>query len=974
MKPSQSLSDLRNGGSAHQQQQIDEEPSPDCSLEVEVFVPNLMCKLPSQSTSGKISSIAYCNDKLLLGLSSGDLEVFSVDVDTGDDLVTLKKSISGFSNKSIDKLGLMQSVGLLVVLTDGFVSLYDLESFELNKKLMDTKGATYFSIFNGPAHDGSDTEVLRLVSVSKRRILIYDWVDSEIIQHDEILVPEKVKCVDFINSNKLVADTYTGHYLVDVQSNKLTNVSFYPHGKPLMNNMSLNYYFRSSQENEPKVVGITDNNTALLLKDSYTRFIDSEGHVLRNKTPFVFHSPPSRIELFYPYYICIYKSHIEVRNIESFCLLQVIEIPDVKFVSSTKGSLYVSTYNEVYMLNFTDLKQQIFTISEHRGHLSEAISLVELISDTLLPEKNRVLRDLKIRYASALFVKKKKYMRALSILSQVSAVPSDVIAFFPSQISGTASDLINNSDLDKAYDSMSISSRTNTLNSVMTQDHDHDLSEVSSQVEIESESSIPVQLTGNDFVVAVKGLENFLVDSRRKVYALSRPIYEEQPVLEDIDLLKSVYGSDSASLKATATLIDTTLFKCYTLRSPRLVGSLLRLPNFCDPNEVRVILSKLEKYKDLIDFYFAKKLHKEALDQLRALAIDPDSTIDKNYKSPEETVKYLQKLDNTYIDIIFEFLDWPISVSESYGIDVFLNETRESESLNKTKVLSYLQSISKYLTIKYLEYLVEKKGEISTHFHTSLAVAYVEYIAATEDEETFAKACAFLKSTPHHYRVERVLSNLPKVTSSKMLLELKAILYGKRGQHEEALKIYTFEIRDEVKARIYCSNLYDRDEKEGVAALHTLMSLYLAPPVKNEPQRLDLALDLLAVQGSRMSVVDIINALPDTTSISQIATFLTSQIRSLNKAKNDIEMEASLSKVNLAKTQEDLLNTQNKAITITNMKTCKMCFKRLGHSVISVYPNNVVVHYGCSKAYERQLEEQKEKENSKRQKDKYRKS
>ena len=96
-----------------------------------------------------------------------------------------------------------------------------------------------------------------------------------------------------------------------------------------------------------------------------------------------------------------------------------------------------------------------------------------------------------------------------------------------------------------------------------------------------------------------------------------------------------------------------------------------------------------------------------------------------------------------------------------------------------------------------------------------------------------------------------------------------------------------------------------------------------------------------------MSVVEIISKLPDSTSIQQIAPFLTSQVRTLKKIENNIELKANLNKVNLVKTQERLLVTQNKcAATITNTKTCKVCFKRLGLSVISVFPDNVVVHYG----------------------------
>ena len=83
-------------------------------------------------------------------------------------------------------------------------------------------------------------------------------------------------------------------------------------------------------------------------------------------------------------------------------------------------------------------------------------------------------------------------------------------------------------------------------------------------------------------------------------------------------------------------------------------------------------------------------------------------------------------------------------------------------------------------------------------------------------------------------------------------------------------------------------------------------------------------------------------------------------MRTLRTSWNNSQLDTALRKVNLVKTQELLLEQQQRAITITPIKTCKVCYKRLGQSVISVFPDNAAIHYGCAKIYQSELDKQKE--------------
>ena len=67
---------------------------------------------------------------------------------------------------------------------DSAVSLYDLQSFELQEQLTKTKGATVFAITSNIEKDsnGVPTIISRLAISAKRKLLIYSWHDAELLE------------------------------------------------------------------------------------------------------------------------------------------------------------------------------------------------------------------------------------------------------------------------------------------------------------------------------------------------------------------------------------------------------------------------------------------------------------------------------------------------------------------------------------------------------------------------------------------------------------------------------------------------------------------------------------------------------------------------------------------------------------------------------------------------------------------------
>jgi len=56
---------------------------------------------------------------------------------------------------------------------------------------------------------------------------------------------------------------------------------------------------------------------------------------------------------------------------------------------------------------------------------------------------------------------------------------------------------------------------------------------------------------------------------------------------------------------------------------------------------------------------------------------------------------------------------------------------------------------------------------------------------------------------------------------------------------------------------------------------------------------------------------------------------------------------ANLRKTELVRWNERLMDVKGKKVRVGEERVCPVCHKRLGRSVISVFPSGEVVHYGC---------------------------
>lgn len=135
------------------------------------------------------------------------------------------------------------------------------------------------------------------------------------------------------------------------------------------------------------------------------------------------------------------------------------------------------------------------------------------------------------------------------------------------------------------------------------------------------------------------------------------------------------------------------------------------------------------------------------------------------------------------------------------------------------------------------------------------------------------------------------------------------------------------------------------DEEDDKSIYLTLLSLYLAPPHGYEPQN-GPALTVLAKHGSRLPADAALSLIPATLPVQELEFYFKGRMRAANSVFNEARVVANLRKARDMQTQAQLVlgegvvggGTRARHVTVTEERICGVCHKRLGGSVINVFP------------------------------------
>ena len=821
---------------------------------------------------------------------------------------------------------------------------------------------------------------------------------------------------------------------IDAGSGELAGVRF-----GAVSSSGMGYMGMSGWVPKPMATGLSED-LIILAKDVNTMFTDADGKALE-KRQVPWSLAPEAVGYSYPYLLALQppdKGTLQTRNPDTLSLLQTIDLPgatvlhvpqpNISLAHAGKGFL-VASERGIWRMNALPYQSQLTELLEAQ-HFDEAISLLKLLEDTLLEDKPGRIREVMILKAIALF-NAQKYRPALDLLTDAEAPPERVISLYPRVVAGSLSNIPEESDqsvpirtsLDsagrKSTDSNQEAPSTPTKSMFgrflgTPKRNDPETASIKSPSRGETDSpsnrskqnpkATDYQLDGENLKSAVDSLCSFLAQTRKQIQKHLNPngTLKQDPPVMDTETGKPLFANVLSpsvfeknprhvdwqkKLLKTAQLVDTTLFRSYMLVRPSLAGPLFRLDNFCDPDTVQSSLYENHRYNDLIDFLHGKALHRQALEMLTKFGIgQADGEIPEGMPGPARTVAYLKQLPPELIDLILEYIRWPIEEKPQVAMEVFLADTDNAENLPRLKVVEFLSGTQKSLEMQYIEHIIDELDERDGGLHQRLVDMYLVHLKDNKtSEETRSelklKLESFLRKSKT-YNKSQTFRQLP--ADGPTFYEARALVLSAMGNHKQALSIYVFKIQDYLKAEDYCNRVYlenladqqpnirqdgrttpnnlsQQEKSDGTAAesniFAILLGLYLRPPV-DEEKRWPQALDLLSKHGPRLPTSSTLDLMPDELAVKELQDYFRGRIRNATSVMREEAIVRSLEGVRRATAERNLLlgpDTssseqplgRNRRVKIEEDDHCKVCHKRFGTSAIRVYPNNEVVHYGC---------------------------
>ncbi|KAH8157069.1 hypothetical protein CIB48_g11173 [Xylaria polymorpha] len=954
----------------------------------------------------------------------------------------LLREVERFSARAIDQLAIIKEANTLVSLSNYHISLHDLQTYELIEAIPRTKNATCFAVTSNIVKDpatGIPEIISRLAVAVKRRLLLWSWHESEL--HDnvtEVVLPEAIRTVTWASATKVVCGMNAGYVLVDVTTSEIQEIAGV--GGPAAGGQgsrfgaaSMGYMGLGGFVPKPLAARLAEGEM-LLAKDVNSLFIGTDGKPLeKRQVPWL-----SSLEVRNPETLNL------LQTVELAGAAQLhFPPPTVSLAHAGKG-FHISSDRVVWKMDATDYDTQVQELIE-KAQYDEAISVLGMLEDALLKDKIGTMREVKMLKAETLF-KQRKFRQSLDLFNEddVHAPPERVLRLYPRVIAGELSveacqegtadndeeEEVEEENGDKGAKADNTADTTSLPKVPATgsfakywmggghRKTDSDAASIASSklggTDNDDAASIKPKtkgyedagpLEGKELTKAVRELNSFLAGTRARLQRVIEPetgklrprkatlgLARSPSIDENLDALLTGTRSETdeqleQELRRTFTLVDTTLFRGYMFCQPSLAPSLFRIPNFCDPAVVNEKLLEHNRYSELVDFFYGKKLHREALTLLRKFGDvttdgetaklkvnghdEAEVEIPEQLRGPHRTVGYLQSLPPEMTDLILEFADWVLRRNAELGMEVFLADSENAETLPREKVVNYLSGINVDLEIQYLEHVISELGDGTPDFHNRLVELLINTlkdnkVRDSKWEERLHKLVDFLKEGPHQYGLTRAFGMIPR--DDPAFYEAQAVVLSNMGNHKQALEIYVFKMQDYVKAEEYCNHIHalpseqrdsagipavDQDDPDATTSIyHTLLSLYLTPPPPHEPN-LEPALSLLSRHGSRLPATSTLSLIPDTLPVTDLASYFRGRIRAANSVVSETRIVEALRKTQLVNTQARLLfgdegqGGRNRRVVIAEERVCGVCHKRLGNSVVAVLPDNSVVHYGC---------------------------
>ncbi|KAL9890338.1 vacuolar protein sorting 39 isoform 1-T1 [Glossina fuscipes fuscipes] len=869
-----------------------------------------------------IESIAGYDNNVILGTRSGQLIMYSVDKNGAVDMLMFNKN---FSKKAITQMEVIAEENLLFVLTDAMIHVCDISRKENNFTFIHnsqfTKGCSLFTkdVKTTKTTTGETATVIRVCCAIKRRLQFFYWKLNLLASPDFSIdlkdIPKALCWVD-----DLICVGYKDEYVIyNIKYNKTEKHDL---------------IVTSSSYNIDPCMCLLKNNMLGVSKDEFLVAIDPNEYLIKKddkskvqgsvdvaatdtKTtlkPMAWSSPLLALVWDAPFVVGRVTNGLEIRYLESNGISKdtlVQSIPELNktkhLVRSAPGTIFAAAISELWCIRLVDISIQRHQLLQQKK-FGLAIELTH-ISEEPDALKSDIIRQIHMRYAKELFALK-QFSSAMTEFAKASADPYDVIRLFPN--------LLHDQAKPTTKDSF--------------------------------DATVPTfpmpQLEDKDLENAILALIEFLALARQK----------EVVKLRDT----------KSSSKSLLSIIDTTLLKCYLQTNDSLIAPLLRL-NQCHLEESEKTLKKHDKMSELIILYQTNGKHRKALELLQAQAIKEGSSL----YGHERTIRYLQQLGSSHLQLILEFSDWVLKADPEQGLRIYTEDFIEVENLPRASVLDFLLTRHKLLVIPYLEHVINVWHDNNTFLHNVLIKQYLEKVQQlmkeldkeedeekcehkTEKMETLNKYRTKLYNLlkiSYNYSPDVVLKDFPTNT----MLEERALILGRLKKHEKVLAIYIQILGNVKKAAEYCETHYDEDQDIFFILLKTILSPLNQPPYEGielhkdflKPNH-DVVVDLLNKYAIRIDPCKIWPFLPKDMPLHRLQNYLDTVLRTQMAESHHLEMKKALLTAEISRVEGLIRDQQNISFEINEFSVCPECRKRFtNQSVFVRYPNGDVVHLSC---------------------------
>lgn len=931
-------------------------------------------------------------------------------------LANIFKNITKDSSSilKIQSLPISVSKTIILVTTPFALSVFEIVGTHINQiyNVGDCKNAVSQFLMH-------DDKKLLIVG-NRKKLSVYQITNKSrnVFQFNvlnETTLKDKIRTIDTYSDNSVLVGLVNDYLVFNYSEFSISSLAGGDEIDVFNRSTSFSYFGLSSSGPLMWTVPISDDDI-LLVKDTQIIQVNKSDSSIISPSPVKLSSIPTTILFLYPIYLLVvYSKKLEILDIKTGDVIQKFHhhiSSNFLSFSNDDSVITIAHGNDIFefaVLPFRIQVEQFLSISgkgslgnvkDPRNDLKfvgieKSILLVSNINPTnsfFVDEKDKVmkLRELYTLKAVLLFESYSKYHEALVEISSDWLVSfREVLRLFPDYLNGELRINHQDSEAEEQKSIRSISpnvvKRTTIEELEMNNfsESEYDTDSGSRRGAVATRQSPPhnriTHVKSQNFRKFMKAVTNLIIYLTEQRRILSSFINKTVLPWKGIQITPTdVYPAEFENeLEKVATIIDTSLFLCYFYCKPMLLGPLLRLPNnYCDSKVVNeCLLSNIHNHiqqrnfrqpnfiKELLDFYYGRGLHQDALEMLHKLAHEndvpkhlnkEDNNLDDYLRGSSLTIQYLLKLTDSHLNLVMKYADWVIDQDSQSARLIFMNDSYECESYDNGKVLLFLSKKDPDLGVTYLEWLLFssdiadtlKKSKSYLEFETKLCILYLQQMKSGSNHanEYYSKLQDILR-TSETFEPWPILKEIP--TTEDNYLRLTIYIYKKLGEHDKSVDVLFNQLNDLDAAMNYCLEIYNRSNGESLGS--SLFYKLFEDMLVNYDENIDLIIKLLILHGTKIPILKILAVLPKSFPMHKLKEFFSMELNKSKEKVNDSHLISQLYKVGSTNLQYQVMKLQDEGYKISSGKQpCSICNKRLGYSVFTISKDNNVVHYGCA--------------------------